>query len=355
MNCQDTFIKLVRLGIGHSADLISGTIDWNGIQALAERQGLSAIIVDGVERLPEDKRPPKPVLLQWIGEVLQGYEYRYELYRRAIAEMAGFYNSHGFKMMVLKGYACSLDWPKPEHRPTGDIDIWQFGRWKEADSLVEKEKGISVERDHHHHTVFMWRDFMVENHYDILNVRQHRSNVGLEKIIKGLANDDTHFVDVYGEKVYLPSSNLHALFLLRHAMTHFAATEINIRHLLDWAFFVKAHGNEVDWSWLFSVLEKYGMMEMFKFFNAICTEDLGFVFSDNLNFEVDMTLKCRVLNDILSPEFMEKESGNVFSRAILKYRRWVANRWKHDLCFNDSRWSVFWAGICGHLIKPRID
>lgn len=47
-------------------------------------------------------------MLEWIGEVLQGYEYRYELYKCVIAEMANFYNSHGYKMMVLKGYACSL-------------------------------------------------------------------------------------------------------------------------------------------------------------------------------------------------------------------------------------------------------
>ena len=57
-------------------------IDWAALENLAARQGLSAVVVDGVGRLPEDKRPPKPVLLQWIGETLQGYEYRYEQYRK---------------------------------------------------------------------------------------------------------------------------------------------------------------------------------------------------------------------------------------------------------------------------------
>ena len=124
-------------------------------------------MVDGVARLPETSRPAKPILRQWIGSTLQRYEYQYELYCRAVAEFAGWYSEHGFKMMVLKGYSCSLDGPKPEHRPTGDIDIWLFGQQKKVDEVLAKEKGIKIDKSHHHHTVFYCRDFIVENHYDL--------------------------------------------------------------------------------------------------------------------------------------------------------------------------------------------
>lgn len=94
------------------------------------------MVVDGIERLQKELMPPKLMLVQWIGEVSQIYEKRFAEYRKAIGDIAGFYNSHGFKMMVLKGYACSLDWPKPEHRPCGDIDVWLFGQQKEADAAL---------------------------------------------------------------------------------------------------------------------------------------------------------------------------------------------------------------------------
>lgn len=118
---QESFIKLVRLGIGHHTEALLGPVDWNEMQALAERQGLAAVLVDGIEQLPDNQRPPKDDLLQMIGLVVQSYEYRYKLYRRTIAELASFYRENEFKIMILKGYACSLDWPKPEHRPSGDI------------------------------------------------------------------------------------------------------------------------------------------------------------------------------------------------------------------------------------------
>lgn len=372
---RDIFLRLVRLGIGNvnvddndNLDLgFWSGVDWEAVKALAERQGLSGVVADGIECLSKEARPPKPVMLQLIGEVLQNYEYRHELYRRAIAELAGFYNSHGFKMMALKGFACAMDWPKPEHRPSGDIDIWLFGRQREADAVlkrsefrdeslesVEKVRKVEIDNSHHHHTVFYWRDFMVENHYDFINVHHHRSNAAFERILKKLGADDSHSVELYGERVYLPSPDLHALFLLKHMMLHFASGEISLRQVLDWGFFVKAHGEKVDWRYITGVLEEFGMTEMFGIFNAICEEELGFEFNDNdnLNLDVDEALKERVLSEILSPEFVGETPSALIPRIVFKYRRWKANGWKHRLCYRESMWSAFWSGVWNHLLKP---
>ena len=363
MSEKEIFLSLVRLGIGHHGlvndswftvhDPISAD-KWNKIETLAAEQGLSAVVVDGVDRLPLEQRPPKPVLLQWIGETLQGYEYRYELYCRTIAEMAAFYNEHGFKMMVLKGYACALDWPKPEHRPTGDIDIWQYGQQKEADEALAKEKGVEIDRSHHHHTVFYWRDFMVENHYDFVNVYAHKSSRELEKIFKELGQDDSHFVEVYGEKVYLPSPNLHALFLIRHIVSHFAAANITLRQVLDWAFFVEKHTKEIDWEWLVELLEKYHMKDFYNCINAICVEDLGFAVEIFKTVQFEPVLKEKVLRDILYPPFTADAPRGLIKRIIYKYRRWQGNAWKQRLCYSESRWDALGRGIVNHLLKPSV-
>lgn len=349
---HDTFINLVRLGIGHSELFRSQNVEWKSIEALAERQGLSAVIVDGVERMPERMRPPKELLLQWIGETLQDYEYRYELYRKAIAKLAAFYNSHGFKMMILKGYACGLNWPKSEHRPYGDIDIWLFGRQKEADAVLAKEKGIEIDNSHHHHTVFEWRDFAVENHYDLINVYHHKSNVELEKIFKELGKDDTHTADVQGEKVYLPSPNLHALFLIKHTMTDFAAFFMTLRQLLDWAFFVEKHTEEIDWKWLMKVMEKYHMKEFFNTINAICVDDLGFDACIFPNVQYNPFLKEKILSDILYPKFEREGPHWLVPRLVYRCRRWKGNAWKHEMCYNESMWSAFWSGVWARILKP---
>ncbi len=102
---KDAFLTLVRLGIGRHNEVLSSDVDWQKIQISAEQQGLYAVVLDGVEKLPVAQRPPQVILLEWIGEVLQVYEYRYEQYCKAMFGLAGWYNAHGYKMMVLKGYA----------------------------------------------------------------------------------------------------------------------------------------------------------------------------------------------------------------------------------------------------------
>ena len=310
------------------------------------------VVVDGIERLPDNIRPRKEILLEWIGEVLQAYEYRYESYTKTIAELASWYNAQGYKMMILKGYTCSLDWPKPEHRPCGDIDIWLFGKQKEADALLESEKGIKVDKSHHHHTVFNWRDFMVENHFDFINVHHHRSHKEFEKILKELGQDDSHYIEVSGVKVYTPSPDLHALFLIKHLLLHFASEEVTIRQLLDWAFFVEKHNKEVKWDWLMEVLKDNGMAQAFNIFNAICVEELGFEPGIFPQIKYNPFLKERVLKEIFHPEFNEKKPHSTTLRAIFRFRRWRANGWKHQLCYNESLWSAFWSGVWNHILKP---
>ena len=271
---------------------------------------------------------------------------------QAIADLAAFYNSHGFKMMVLKGYACSLDWLKPNHRPCGDIDIWLFGNQREADKVLTREKKTKIDNSHHHHSVFCWNNFMVENHYDFINVHHHRSHKGLERILKELGQDDSHYVEVNGEKVYLPSHNLHALFLLKHTALHFVSGEISLRQIIDWGFFVEKHSKEVDWNWLHSVIDEYGLLPFFNILNAICVEELGFEMSSLPTISYNPVQKERALNDILTGANNSVENSNVILRQVNRFRRWKANQWKHEFCYKESMCSAFWSGLWNHLLKP---
>ena len=369
MEKSKALLSLIRLGLGHDGGIQKTEFDWLAIKALADQQELTAVVFDGIERLKSlngqgVQGPDQRFLLQWIGEVMQNYETRYVAYEKTICTLAGFYNQHGYKMMVLKGYACSLDWSKPNHRPCGDIDIWLFGKQKEADALLEsfriQDSSFKIDRSHHHHTVFYWNDFMVENHYDFINVHSRKPNIELEKIFKELGKDDSHFVELNDDastgsaaKVYLPSPNLHALFLMRHLVAHFTSVNITLRQVLDWAFFVEKHAKEIDREWLIEVLKRFHMIEFYNTINAICVGDLGFdakIFP-SIQFRPDM--KDKVLKDILYPKYSASEPSCLIPRLLYKYRRWQGNAWKQKLCYSESRWESFWVGLLAHLLKPK--
>ena len=133
---------------------------------------------------------------------------------------------------------------------------------------------------------------------------------------------------------------------------HFAAEGIRLRLVLDWGFYAKAHSHEIDWEWLEGVLEQYGMMPAYNIFNAICVEDLGFDSHVFPKVQFNPSLKERVLQDILSPEFGRGLLKCFINRVIFKLHRWKTNEWKHQLCYRESMHGSFWTGIWNHLLKP---
>lgn len=351
-------LQLVRLGIGHESGPLPPSLDWETIQVQSSAQGVTAIVWDAILKLydqgllTDGRLLDVPLKKKWIGIVYQNFERKYGDYRKVIGKLAAFYNRHGFHLMVLKGYGLSLNYPVPEHRPCGDIDIWAFGHYREADAAIEKELGIPIDKTHHHHTVFSFRGYSVENHYDFVNVHGHRSSAKIEKIFKQLAKSDEYFTVIDEEKVFLPSPDLNALFLLRHTMSHFASTCINLRQILDWAFFVKKNTDSIHWEWLQGVLEQFYMTDFFRCMNAICVEDLGFdssIFPPNPFLP---SLKERILADTLSPEFNVPAPSGRLLRIIFKYRRWRANNWKQRMCYKEGLLDSFITLGWSHIVGP---
>lgn len=135
-------------------------------------------------------------------------------------------------------------------------------------------------------------------------------------------------------------------------MNDFTTSSVTLRQLLDWAFSVQKYHNDIDWEWLKGVLTKYKMVDFYNSINAICVEELGFEASMFHGVQFNLTMKENVLNDLLCPKFERSEPKWLLPRLVYKFRRWTANGWKRELCYDESGWSSLWSGICNHLLKP---
>ena len=156
---HESFIQLVRLGVGtlNNGDIPKG-LDWILLKALADEQGLSAVVIDGVEQLPESIRPTKDLLLQWIGETLQD-ESQNAVQQKAAIEMANLFHSNSIKTYVLKGVVIAECYPKPSHRVSVDMDCYlipsagEFDAWSLGNDLI-KGKGFTVDTDFYKNSTF---------------------------------------------------------------------------------------------------------------------------------------------------------------------------------------------------------
>ena len=346
---QKIVLSFIKTAVSCSpAELTKESFNWTIVIDFATKQGVQGLCLDALELLPKEERPDKAMLLEWVGRVV-GMERLYESHLKAVDALACFYQQYGIKMMLLKGYGVSLYWPRPNHRPAGDMDIYLGPNWKRADQLVGEQLGIVVDDGHEHHTCFVFQGTSVENHYDFVNTKVNESSRELEVLFKKLATFDKSVTTGKGA-IFLPSSTLNAIFLVRHLGQHFAGAEATLRQLLDYGFFIQHETANVDWKQVCSTLKKAGMFRLFQQINAICVDYLGFSESLFPQIEREPALEKRIIEDILSPEFAEeKPKGTTLQVVWFKTRRFLANRWKRKLVYREGMWSQLWYGSIAHI------
>ena len=346
-------LKLVKYGLGNANELyIPNHTNWGEIFTLAHRHGVGAIALDGLQQC-YDKSVPVDIdtltKFNWIGAV-KHQESEYGRQENVIASLAQFYQKHGIKMMVLKGWGLSLNYPIPSHRPCSDLDIYLYGEQEKGDKLVETELGVKVDKGHHHHTVFVYKKLTVENHYDFLNIYSHRSTKKFEELLKKICGAEIKPVSLQGVEVFLPPVQFNALFVLRHMAVEFAATGMNLRQVIDWGLFVKTYHAEVNWDEFLSVVKEQNMHHFLGAVNYICYTYLGF---DKCLFDsyYDESYGEQVLSDLFAPNNNPKVKG-FFKYMAARSQNWWRNRWKHKIVYSDSLLSTFIYQVMAHLMKP---
>ena len=98
------FFELLQIAIGNRRKLsqIPSAEEWDELYNLAQRQTMVGIAFRGVEQLPGEQRPPKPLLMQWYMATERIKALNADLDRKALM-VANKFLEEGFPGMVLKG------------------------------------------------------------------------------------------------------------------------------------------------------------------------------------------------------------------------------------------------------------
>lgn len=372
---EKLLLNLIKMALGKSAECaLPDALEWSTLFGLSVKQCVPSVVLDGLNKsLVSAALPGKGVgktdKLKWLGMLLN-MERQYAIHESVVAALAAVYQSAGYRMMLLKGYGLSKYWPIPNHRPTGDIDIYLMymdsdGKdncqpaWKCADLMMKEKLGVEIDNSHHHHSVFTYRGIMVENHYDFINVHSHRSNRWIENEFKTLAlTGSEEYTFDNGAKLLFPSPLLHCLFVARHNACHFAAEHLNLRQLLDWALLVEKRNEDMDWDYFWSTAKKMGMEKFVLCMAFIAIEQLSFERSifhipdEYMDFQkCEHDLIDKVFDDILHPTD-EGNDGKGLVYVVRRFKLWKRNLWKHRIVYSDSVVSTFYAQIKSHLMKP---
>lgn len=380
-------LSLLKLGIGtESVHDSQGTVNdsvkdllqlswqkWQEVMALAERQGVLAIAVDGLQVLMEAHRGEilavkenpeewQMWLLENIGQLTQ-YETLNHQQRKVIAELSEMWAAEGIRMMVFKGQANAALYPKPEHRAVGDIDCWLFGDAEKGDDIA-KAQGAEVSFEWYRHSKISFHDETIENHRVMSHTRGNRKKQEMERELRKLAkpHTDNSFIG----KAMRPSAQFNACFLTYHGLHHFTSEGLRMKQILDWAMFLQKEQDMVDWDDYWEFCKRYKLERFAAVMNMIATEQLGVVFHTNsqdlrnerarLEFtdstEMEMLAEKVLLSTLYDDDYLFNSGKSDWTvRWLLVKNMLTRNRWKYRDVAQESVLKHMWQSTMGFLIQ----
>ena len=320
--------------------------EWAELFRLSKTQGVTAVVFEKLStafnECEDFPRPPKALTLNWYAQS-QSIERKMATIHKRSEEFAGLMEEKGLHTLVLKGIAVSTYYPNPLHREFGDLDCYLFegtvdnirwGNGYEKGNLLAEELGAHVHRGHYKHSHVVFKKQEIENHQYFLPIRGSKANKALEKQLRKCV-ETKGFHAKGGTALLCPNADFNALFLTAHAMNHFLYESVKVRHLLDWALFLRAEQENVDWDLFWTWCDKMHYTRFVECLNHLCRIhfDLRVPSLEEKRepSAVIKSLSVRILSDIFNGgSVYNKGNSNMMIRLNI-VRNFFASAWKFRL------------------------
>ena len=140
-----------------------------------------------------------------------------------------------------------------------------------------------------------------------------------------------------------------------HSLTHFLSEGIRLRHLLDWALFLKAEQSNLDWVRFYEVCEEYGLRAFVDCMTALAVEVCG-VEIENDAVTTTSPYAERVLHSIINDDnAVFSQSVGAWRKRVLLVRNLFASRWKYRAFSEEGMVAKFISLVWGYLTHPEED
>ena len=220
-----------------------GCFDWDACYQFAKRQTLAGVLFDGIQRLPKELAPARPLLLRWLSDS-ESIRRRNMRMDRASAYIYNKVCAAGFRCCILKGQGNALLYPHPSSRIPGDVDVWVMANREElrriALSLTEGD-GSSLQESLNHIGLTL-HGVSVELHSTpaLLNSPLHNSR--LQKWLKRNADlqcSNRIALPNNAGEVAVPTLSFNIIYQLCHLFHHCFYEGVGLRQIVDYYLVLK--------------------------------------------------------------------------------------------------------------------
>ena len=231
---------------GEVKDLLDGRqgcFDWDACYQFAKRQTLAGVLFDGIQRLPKELAPARPLLLRWLSDS-ESIRRRNMRMDRASAYIYNKVCAAGFRCCILKGQGNALLYPHPSSRTPGDVDVWVVANREElrhiALSLTEGD-GSSLQESLNHIGLTV-HGVSVELHSTPALLNSPLYNSRLQRWLKRNADlqcSNRIALPNNAGEVAVPTLSFNIIYQLCHLFHHCFYEGVGLRQIVDYYLVLK--------------------------------------------------------------------------------------------------------------------
>ena len=277
---EEVALELVRgLLWGREVTIPEDFKDTDSLMAFAKNQSILAVMAKSILSDAEfQSLMPKAQRLK-LKSVLVSNVMAFNSMTDVLKKTVLALNEEGVPSILLKGHSMAVNYPYPELRQCGDIDLYvgKENALKTHQVLSKIARKIDAQSD------AMWGKHFSAFVGEIeIEVHRHTSNHATKKYARifaeaaerGLSQDLGH-VTYDGVQINTPSVDFNAFYIFDHLFEHFLTSGIGLRHMIDWMLFLHANKENIDHQALKDLITRMDALEPWQVFGCILVNHLG--------------------------------------------------------------------------------
>ena len=269
-------------------------------------------------------------------------------------DLAEKWKQQGCRVMVMKGQANGVFYPKPKHRNPGDIDCYLFENYARGNEIARQE-GANVDESWYKHSVINYKGETFENHQYFVHTRDGKRGKRLnEELVEQLKDKSEEIRVIPGTVVEMPPVQWTAMFLTYHACAHFISEGLRLKQILDWVMFLNVHQSDVNWGAFYAFCDRNHLRVFADAMNTIAVKYFGIKVKNESSGFIESPYADKIMHSALYDEdyVFGSGKGNWYNRYHL-IRNMFHYRWKYEEVYQTSVWKQLWWYTTGFIFKTE--
>ena len=313
MTYETVFLNILKSSLWGTAIAVPQEFDeWGKVFALAKAQSVLGLVANAVLSDAEVARRIPADMQKRLKAFVMSNMATHSMLNNTLVRVFSLLDEAGVRSVLLKGQGLAKNYPVPELRQCGDIDVYVGEEnYAEAcgqiDKIATKILPADVRQTVKHYEVIIGKITVEIHRYTDVNASDHYNAIYQKYSDEGMSSD-LRVLNVAGMNVNTPEDTFNSFYIFNHLWHHFLTSGVGLRQFIDWMLFIHKHGSMIDQSRLRSILEDMDLMGPWKAFGCVLVDELGLPSSEFPFYDAEAgRKKTRILKRVLQEGNFGKE------------------------------------------------